>query len=59
MLMQVHDSGLREDLVELGVRFLQGPSNADRDVSELLVFLEGKGLTPDEVVECLTRAGRW
>ena len=57
--MQVHDSGLREDLVELGVRFLEGPSNADRDVSELLVFLEGKGLTPDEVVECLTRAGRW
>mmetsp|Transcript_31217 Transcript_31217/g.82690 ORF Transcript_31217/g.82690 Transcript_31217/m.82690 type:complete len:433 (+) Transcript_31217:191-1489(+) len=53
------ETGLREDLVALGVRFLCGPNNSERDVSELLVFLEGKGLTPDEVVESLTRAGRW
>lgn len=53
------DTGLREELISLGVRFLAGPSNKDRDVAELLVFLEGKGLTPDEVVEALTRAGRW
>ena len=52
-------TGLREGLVSLGVTFLCGPSNKDRDVSELLVFLEGKGLTPDEVVEALTRAGKW
>ena len=45
------ETGLREDLVALGVRFLCGPNNSERDVSELLVFLEVRRIIYEVLVE--------
>ncbi|RLN59460.1 hypothetical protein BBJ28_00005812 [Nothophytophthora sp. Chile5] len=44
---------VRDELVEQGVRFLQHPKVQDTPLSERLLFLEKKGLTPQEIAQAL------
>ncbi|KAL4162119.1 hypothetical protein PRNP1_002667 [Phytophthora ramorum] len=44
---------MRDELVEQGVRFLQHPKVQDTPLSERLLFLEKKGLTPKEIAQAL------
>ncbi|RLN27347.1 hypothetical protein BBJ28_00013101 [Nothophytophthora sp. Chile5] len=44
---------IRDELVEQGVRFLQHPKVQDTPLSERLLFLEKKGLTPQEIAQAL------
>ncbi|RLN64863.1 hypothetical protein BBP00_00003206 [Phytophthora kernoviae] len=44
---------VRDELVQQGVRFLQHPKVQDTPLSERLLFLEKKGLTPQEIAQAL------
>ncbi|KAG3006706.1 hypothetical protein PC121_g17628 [Phytophthora cactorum] len=44
---------VRDELVQQGVRFLQHPKVQDTPLSERLLFLEKKGLTPKEIAAAL------
>lgn len=44
---------IRDELVNQGVRFLQHPKVQDTPLSERLLFLEKKGLTPAEIAKAL------
>ncbi|KAF1333345.1 Carbohydrate esterase, partial [Globisporangium splendens] len=46
-------AAIRDDLVTQGVRFLQHPKVQDTPLSERLLFLEKKGLTPQEIAKAL------
>lgn len=47
---------IREALVSQSVTFLK---QQNMDVTDLIVFLEGKGMNPSEVMEALRRTGKW
>ena len=48
---------MREELVAVGVSFLQHPSVSDVPVVQREAFLRGKGLTSDEIAEVFRRVG--
>ena len=47
----------REELVQNAVLFLQDPKVRDSSLTSRITFLEGKGLTENEIQEALRRSG--
>ncbi|KAF4320005.1 hypothetical protein BBO99_00005655 [Phytophthora kernoviae] len=46
---------LREEMVENGLKFLQHPNVQSTPLSERVMFLEGKGMTKEEIQEAIER----
>ncbi|KAG7394643.1 hypothetical protein PHYBOEH_004869 [Phytophthora boehmeriae] len=46
---------LREEMVENGLKFLQHPNVQSTPLSERVMFLEGKGMTKEEIREAIER----
>jgi len=51
------ERGIREDMVESAVRFLQNPRVQQRSYSDKTSFLKSKGLTNEEIQMACTRSG--
>ena len=50
---------LREDLIRQSVIFLNSKECRTKDTCDLLFFLDERGLSPEEVIEALSRVDRW
>ncbi|WFD25377.1 peroxisomal membrane protein pex14 [Malassezia nana] len=50
--------GLRADMIQSAIQFLEDPKVQSSPVSQRISFLESKGLTPQEIDAALSQAGR-